>query len=69
MDLSREGFGHWPDDNGGGHNGFIDLFDFAVASPDVGTAGMRFRVSTSCYRRLFAALLVVLFLPGFKRCI
>ena len=59
MDLSHFGFDHWADNNEGADNGFIELFDFAVASPDVGTAGMIFWVSTSCYRRLFAAVLVV----------
>lgn len=60
MDLSRRGFDHWADNNEGTHNGFIELFAFAVASPDVGTVGMIFRVSASCYRRLFTATLVVL---------
>lgn len=60
MDLSRRGFDHWADNNEEAHDGFIELFEFAVASPDVGTAGIKFRVSASCYRRLFAALPVVL---------
>lgn len=59
-DLSRRGFDHRTDNNDGAGNGFIELFEFAVASPDVGTAGMILRVSASCYRRLFAATLLVL---------
>ena len=60
VDLYHRGFDHWADDNKRVHNGFIKMFAFAVAPPDVGTAGMIFRVSASCYRRLFAAVLVVL---------
>ena len=60
MDLSRRGFKRRAGKNGGAHNGFIELFEFPVASPDVGTAGMIFRVSASCYRKLFAAVLLVL---------
>lgn len=58
--LSRRGLGRWAYNNKGAHNGFIKLFAFAAASPDVGTVGMIFRVIASCYRRLFAATLVVL---------
>lgn len=59
LDLRRGGF-HRAKNNGGAHNGFTKLIEFAVASPDVGTAGMKTRVSASCYRRLFAAVLFVL---------
>lgn len=65
LDLPRGGFDHRAKNKGGAHNGFIESFEFAVASPDVGTAGMIFRASASasCYRGLFAAVLFVLLEP------
>ena len=60
VDLYHRGFDHWADGKKRTHNGFMEMFDFAVASPDVGTAGMILWVSASCYRRLFAAAPVVL---------
>ena len=50
--LSCCGFDHTADNNEKAHSDFIDLLEVAVVSPDVGTAGMMFRVSASCYRRL-----------------
>ena len=44
------------DRNDGVHNGFIELFECATTSPNVGTAGKIFRVSASYYRRLFATV-------------
>ena len=43
-----------------GDNGFSGLFERAVTSPNVGTAGRIFRVSASYYRRLFATVLIAL---------
>ena len=51
--LSCCGFDHTADNNEKAHSDFIDLLEVAVISPDVGTAGMIFWVSASCYRRLF----------------
>ena len=58
-DLSRGGFDHLTD-NDGADSGFIEFLKFAVASPDIGTAGIISRVSASYYRRLFAAALLVI---------
>lgn len=60
VDWSRCDFDHWANHNEGTHNGFIEVLDLAVDSPDVDTAGMKFRVSASCYRRLFAMVPIVL---------
>ncbi len=60
VNLARRGFNHRADNNEEAHNGFIGIFELAVTSPNVGTAGKIFRVSASCYRRLFAAVLGVL---------
>ena len=61
--LPCRGFDHRTDNDEGAHNGFIGLSESAVISPDVGTAEMIFRVSASCYRRLFATVLVALLNP------
>ena len=65
-DSSRRESDHWADDNEGAHNGFIEVFPFPVASPEDGTTGLISRVSASCYRRLFAAVLVLLVEPELK---
>ena len=58
--LSYCGFDHTAENNEEAHSDFIGLLEAAVISPDVGTAGMIFRVIASCYRRLFAAVVVAL---------
>lgn len=60
MNLSFRGSDHTADKNAGANDGSIELFERAMASPDVDTARIIFRVSASCYRRLFGAVLVVL---------
>ena len=54
MGLSCDGFDHTDRNDEGAHNGFIELFEYAATSPNVGTAGKIFRVSASYYPRLFA---------------
>ena len=63
VDFFRCCFDHKTKGSEEGNSLSIESFEIAVASPDVGTAGMRLRVSAcaSCYRRVFTAALVVLY--------
>ena len=57
MGLSCGGFDHRDRNDEGARNGFIELFEYAATSPNVGTAAKIFRVSASYYPRLFATVL------------